>query len=616
MKKLFSVILVYILAMNLLSGVGFAIQESNNISIIVDIPKMTSPNENYIDTTGQVKIEIKMNENTDTLIRIIDPLGRIIYLESFLAQNNKGTFKDIYFSAGALEEGKYVVYVSDNTGKSKNSENQFIVKKQTTTKSAGGGGARAEKIEPTSAPKIDSTDPIKNDLLQEEAGKITTKEDAIKKINEMVKGVTEEQKKDSNTAQNAALVAEAMSRNIGSKSVKVSQGNKLAISENTISSKDIAKVEETIKAILKELEKNNYEMAREIDRELVLKVKFDSSNKATITISTKTVEALKGIDIFTIADENFRISFKIEMLKEELLDIKDGENLEITFEKVEVNSSSSKLSANNDSYLTSGEVKYILALAPKTATKLSFNKEKLKTNAYVSLPPPKKTNTEFQAMKKTDSNEIIGGKYNPATGMIEAPIGSGGTYVVEENKVDFTDISNKEAAMQEAIKVLAAKGIIRGYENGSFAPDKPITRGELVSLIVKTLYLQKGGVSFTDTKDSWYKEFAETARNAGVINGYEDNTFRGYINISREQVVAISARTLRNQKKYFDPKDVETYLNTFIDKANIPSWAKTDVSLASRENLIIKKVDGRFNGSVVINRGEVALILKRLFDKL
>lgn len=68
--------------------------------------------------------------------------------------------------------------------------------------------------------------------------------------------------------------------------------------------------------------------------------------------------------------------------------------------------------------------------------------------------------------------------------------------------------------------------------------------------------------------------------------------------------------------KYKDPKDTIVYLNSYKDNTKIALWAKGDISLATRENLVLKRVDGNFLGDDYMTRGDAAIIIKRLFDKI
>ena len=65
---------------------------------------------------------------------------------------------------------------------------------------------------------------------------------------------------------------------------------------------------------------------------------------------------------------------------------------------------------------------------------------------------------------------------------------------------------------------------------------------------------------------------------------------------------------------YKVPSNTAIYLTRYSD--TIPNWVKQDLALATRENLIVYRVDGTFSGSKTITRGDAAIILYRMFQKI
>ena len=76
----------------------------------------------------------------------------------------------------------------------------------------------------------------------------------------------------------------------------------------------------------------------------------------------------------------------------------------------------------------------------------------------------------------------------------------------------------------------------------------------------------------------------------------------------------MSARVLKSELGYSSPKNVANYLNKYSD--TIISWARSEVALATRENLVPARADGTFSGSKNMSRGEAAIIIYRMFKKL
>ena len=106
-----------------------------------------------------------------------------------------------------------------------------------------------------------------------------------------------------------------------------------------------------------------------------------------------------------------------------------------------------------------------------------------------------------------------------------------------------------DAWYNNAISTLTKMGIINGYEDGTFRPNNPITRAELTKMAVSFFssadqYFGKTP-SFSDVPaDAWYTRFIAAAEELGLINGYPDGTFRPANNITRAETCTIVNRTL------------------------------------------------------------------------
>lgn len=246
---------------------------------------------------------------------------------------------------------------------------------------------------------------------------------------------------------------------------------------------------------------------------------------------------------------------------------------------------------------------------------ISFNKP-LTDNIKISLPPMEGDPT-YQAI--VDSNgKAVGGKYNPATGMLEARIKAGGTYTVKNNKKEFIDLAYKSKEMQDAINILASKGIINGTSTNSYSPDATISRVEIAAVIVRTLSKldQDADGGFDDVnRNDWFFSTAGSAKKYGIMKG-TGTSFEPKVSITKDQIVAVAARTLRNAMKYSDSANTGKYLAEYMDNSELPSWGVNEVTLATRENLVIKRADDMFKPKDVMTRGDAAIILYRMFNRI
>lgn len=110
----------------------------------------------------------------------------------------------------------------------------------------------------------------------------------------------------------------------------------------------------------------------------------------------------------------------------------------------------------------------------------------------------------------------------------------------------YTDVDDGNQ-YSKAITTLSKLGIINGYDDGSFKPDGSITRAEFTKIVVYTLGLgdlQTEPKEFSDVSEHWAKYNIKTAYDQGIINGFEDATFRPDDNVTYEQALKMVVCTL------------------------------------------------------------------------
>lgn len=115
----------------------------------------------------------------------------------------------------------------------------------------------------------------------------------------------------------------------------------------------------------------------------------------------------------------------------------------------------------------------------------------------------------------------------------------------------------------DAIAYANLNGLITGYENGSYMPDRAITRAEFALIIARlnNLTVPAGDNAFDDIKNHWAEGYIMALYKQGLICGYEDKTFRPDAPISRAEAVKIlNAATGRKANEY-----ASVYMNPFSD---------------------------------------------------
>ncbi len=117
--------------------------------------------------------------------------------------------------------------------------------------------------------------------------------------------------------------------------------------------------------------------------------------------------------------------------------------------------------------------------------------------------------------------------------------------ITDENlatySVFFSDIDNHWA--KDWIKNAVDLGFVSGYEDGTFKPDRTITRAEFSTMLNKAMKIEiTENINFSDVgeKEWFYKEIQKSVA-AGFFSGYENNTFRPNNPIKREEVAKVVA---------------------------------------------------------------------------
>ena len=114
------------------------------------------------------------------------------------------------------------------------------------------------------------------------------------------------------------------------------------------------------------------------------------------------------------------------------------------------------------------------------------------------------------------------------------------------SKNDFSDVS-ADKWYNNAVSTLSNMGVIGGYADGTFRPDAPISRAEFAKIAVS--FTQNNGSAvynyFTDVKTTdWFAPYVTAAKDAGLIEGYSDGSFKPKSKITRAEACAIVNRTL------------------------------------------------------------------------
>lgn len=168
---------------------------------------------------------------------------------------------------------------------------------------------------------------------------------------------------------------------------------------------------------------------------------------------------------------------------------------------------------------------------------------------------------------------------------------------------------------------LTFKGIVNGYEDMTYRPNNMIRRDEFAKLayLVLSLKENENGVSkdFEDTKGNWAEEMIRVATTVDVLRGYDDTFFGPADNITNEQMMAILVRGLKYLGKDLridNDEDAEEALKAVVDGAEVSDWAKYDAATAVKYGLFIGNENKEIKPLGFTTRAQVAVILERYMN--
>ena len=140
-----------------------------------------------------------------------------------------------------------------------------------------------------------------------------------------------------------------------------------------------------------------------------------------------------------------------------------------------------------------------------------------------------------------------------------------------------------------------------------FAPEATTTRAMIVSMLARLEGVESANnAGFADVSNEWYATAVNWAASVGVVNGYEDGTFKPNTAITREQLAAI----LMNYAAY-KGEDVSARAD-LSSYTNQPStWAEEAMQWAVAEELITGVTNDELQPQSSATRAQVAAILQR-----
>ncbi len=172
----------------------------------------------------------------------------------------------------------------------------------------------------------------------------------------------------------------------------------------------------------------------------------------------------------------------------------------------------------------------------------------------------------------------------------------------------FTDVDAK-AWYADAVKYAVQNGLLKGTSDTTFEPDSTLTR----AMVATVLYRMAGEpkvttkTTFKDVASGmWYSNAVVWAEANGIVKGYEDDTFRPDLEITRQEMAVMLARYARTVAKMNTTPTGN--LDKWPDKGSVDTWAKNDL-IWMIDKGIINGMDGKLAPTENATRAQFAKII-------
>ncbi|WMT39890.1 S-layer homology domain-containing protein [Paenibacillus sp. D2_2] len=216
---------------------------------------------------------------------------------------------------------------------------------------------------------------------------------------------------------------------------------------------------------------------------------------------------------------------------------------------------------------------------------------------------------------------VRGAVHQTSAGKFTIAAKQAGTYRIMEYSKLYMDTAGIYAEAKYAVEILTARHILNGTSDTLFSPSKQVTRAEFSSMIVRALNLDlldsanQAKTAYSDVgAEAWYSNDVAILNKLGIINGFNDGTFRPNDSVTREQMVVIVMNALRSLELIPNNSGVST--EKFSDDETISSWARDSVNMAREMQLASGTGQNRFMPKQPTNRADTAVFIWKMLQQL
>jgi len=187
-------------------------------------------------------------------------------------------------------------------------------------------------------------------------------------------------------------------------------------------------------------------------------------------------------------------------------------------------------------------------------------------------------------------------------------------YTVVSRFKTFDDIRLSWAKAD--IEALASRFIINGTSETTFSPDANITRAEYTAILMRALGMPENEdaakEAFSDVAaDAWYAGVVGAALESGLITGYADGTFQPERSITRQEVAVLLSRAMAFAEMPMDVNNAQSKLSTAFKDGTKDVWNAEALVSMVEANIMRGTPEGEIRAASPATRAEVTAMIKR-----
>lgn len=190
------------------------------------------------------------------------------------------------------------------------------------------------------------------------------------------------------------------------------------------------------------------------------------------------------------------------------------------------------------------------------------------------------------------------------------------TYAAGYNKVYFEDVKANDW-YDNAVSFIAARNIANGTAEGQYSPDANLTRGQLITMLMRSYGIQpdaQASSNFADAGNTYYTGYLSAAKRLGISDGIGNNLFAPEKEITRQEMFTLLYNTLNVMGEL--PADAATgkSVTDYSDAAAIAPWAMDAMKLFVGTGTVSGS-EGKLAPENMSNRAQMAQLLFNLLSR-